>query len=57
MNTNITLNEAITQSISDSVYCELVDMGIDETSAYDMSRENFDPIEIMANVNLESALF
>jgi hypothetical protein len=57
MNTNITLNETLIQTVTDSVYCDLIDLGIDESSAYDLSHQNIDPIEIMDNVIFEGATF
>lgn len=52
-----TINEQLIQSVKDSITCDLMDHGVPAGEAYDLAHFDFDPLEIMDSVNLESALF
>lgn len=52
-----TLNEQLIQTVKDNIACDLMDYGVTAGQAYDLAHVDFDPIEIMDSVNLESALF
>lgn len=52
-----TLNEQLIQAVKDNIACDLMDYGVTAGQAYDLAHVDFDPIEIMDSVNLESALF
>lgn len=52
-----TLNEQLIQTVRDNIACDLMDYGVTAGEAYDLAHVDFDPVEIMDSVNLESALF
>lgn len=52
-----TVNEKLIQNVKDSIFCELVDYGVSAGEAYDLSLMDFDPLEIMEEINLESSAF
>ena len=52
-----TLNEQLIQTVRDNIACDLMDYGVTAGESYDLAHVDFDPVEIMNNVNLESALF
>lgn len=52
-----TINEKLIQTVQDSITCDLIDYGLPAGEAYDLAHADFDPLEIMENVNLESAQF
>jgi hypothetical protein len=52
-----TANEQLIQTVKDNIACNLMDYGVTAGEAYDLAHIDFDPLEIMDNVNLESAQF
>ena len=50
-----TVNEQLIQIVTDNVFCDLVDYGVPAGQAYELSHIDIDPLEVMANVNLEGA--